>query len=59
MGSNFAVLGIGMVAAGLLVNAVGPRWVWGIAGGLASVAALTGYAMLRRAPEPVAEPAPL
>ena len=31
MGSNFAVLGIGMALAGVLVDAVGPRWVWGIA----------------------------
>lgn len=48
MGSNFAVLGVGMAVAGVLVNEVGPRWVWGIAGGLAGVSALTGYAMLRR-----------
>ena len=57
MGSNFAVLGIGMVAAGVLVNEVGPRWVWGIAGGLAAAAALTGHAMLRRTQKAVAEPA--
>lgn len=59
MGSNFAVLGVGMAVAGVLVNAVGPRWVWGIAGGLASGAALTGYAMLRRTRLAVPEPAPL
>ena len=59
MGSNFAVLGIGMAAAGVLVNEVGPRWVWGIAGGLAAVAALTGHAMLRRTQEVVPEPAAL
>jgi MFS family permease len=59
MGSNFAVLGVGMVAAGVLVNEVGPRWVWGIAGGLAAVAALTGHAMLRRTQKAVPEPAPL
>jgi MFS family permease len=59
MGSNFAVLGIGMAVAGPLVDAVGARWVWGIAGGIAFVSALTGYAMLRRAREPVPEPAPL
>jgi MFS family permease len=59
MGSNFAVLGIGMAAAGVLVNEVGPRWVWGIAGGLAAVAALTGHAMLRRTQKAVPEPAAL
>jgi MFS family permease len=58
MGTNFAVLGVGMAVAGPLVDAVGARWVWGIAGGLASVAAVAGYAMLRRTREPVPEPAP-
>jgi MFS family permease len=59
MGSNFAVLGVGMAVAGPLVNAVGPRWVWGIAGGLAYAAALAGYGMLRRTPEAVPEPVAL
>jgi MFS family permease len=57
MGSNFAVLGIGMVIAGPLTDAVGPRWVWAIAGGLAGIAAVAGWAMLRRAREPALEPA--
>ena len=57
MGSNFAVLGVGMAAAGPLVDAIGPRWMWGIAGALASAAAVTGYAMLRRTEEPVPQPA--
>jgi MFS family permease len=59
MGSNFAVLGVGMVVAGPLVDAIGARWVWGIAGGIAFAAALTGYAMLRRTRELVPEPAAL
>jgi MFS family permease len=59
MSSNFAVLGIGMAVAGPLVDAVGARWVYGIAGGLAFASALTGYAMLRRTGEPVLNPAPL
>jgi MFS family permease len=59
MGSNFAVLGIAMAVAGLLVNAVGARWVWGIAAGFVAAGAVTGYAMLRRARGPVPEPAPL
>lgn len=56
MGSNFAVLGIGMAFAGVLVDGVGPRWVWGVAAGLAGVAAATGYAMLRRTRQGVPEP---
>ena len=59
MGSHFAVLGIGMAVAGPLVNAVGARWVWGIASVFIALAAVTGFAMLRRAPELVPEPAPL
>jgi DHA3 family macrolide efflux protein-like MFS transporter len=59
MGSNFAVLGVGMAIAGPLVDVVGARWVYGIAGGIAFVSALTGYTMLRRAREPVPEPAAL
>ena len=59
MGSNFAVLGVGMAAAGPLVDAVGARWVYGIAGGIAFLSAFTGYAMLRRAGGRVPEPAAL
>jgi MFS family permease len=59
LGANFAALGLGMVLAGPLVDSVGARWVWGIAGVIGIAAALTGYAMLRRepaaaVPEPVA-----
>ena len=50
MGTNFAVLGIGMVIAGPLVDALGARWVWGIAGGIGVASALTGFAMLRHEP---------
>ena len=58
MGTNFAVLGLGMAVAGPLVDAVGARWVWGIAGVIAIAAALTGYALLRREPAAaVPEPA--
>ena len=58
MGSNFAVLGIGMALTGPLVDAVGPRWVYAIAGGIALVASVSGYVMLRREPRTVAEPVP-
>ena len=57
MGTNFAVLGLGMAIAGPLVDAVGARWVWGIAGVIGLAAALTGYALLRREPAAVPEPA--
>ena len=50
MGTNFAVLGIGMVIAGPLVDALGARWVWGIAGGIGLASAATGFAMLRHEP---------
>ena len=57
MGSNAAVLGVGMVIAGLLVDAVGARWVWGISAAFTALGALVGYGMLRRTPERVLEPA--
>jgi MFS family permease len=59
MGTNFAVLGIGMAVAGPLVDAVAARWVYAIAGAVLALAALSGYAMLRRAREPVPAPAVL
>jgi MFS family permease len=58
MGTNFAVLGLGMAVAGPLVDAVGARWVWGIAGVIGIAAAFTGYALLRREPA-AAVPEPL
>jgi MFS family permease len=58
MGTNFAVLGLGMVIAGPLVDTLGARWVWGIAGGIAVASALAGFALLRREPSAaVPEPA--
>jgi MFS family permease len=56
MGTNFAVLGVAMAVAGPLVDAIGARWVWGIAGAIGIAAALTGYALLRREPAAVPEP---
>jgi MFS family permease len=47
MSSNYVVLGLGMLAAGPLTDALGPRAVWGVAGGLSAVAALVGLAMAR------------
>jgi MFS family permease len=57
MGTNFAVLGLGMAVAGPLVDSVGARWVWGTAGVIALASALTGYALLRREPAAIPEPA--
>lgn len=57
IGATSAVLGIGMALTGPLVDAVGARWAYVIAGGIALVAAATGYVMLRREPVRVPEPA--
>lgn len=47
MSTNFAVLGLGMIAAGPLTNAVGARWVWGVSAMLAGLAAVIGYGLAR------------
>jgi MFS family permease len=47
MSSNYVVLGLGMLAAGPITDAVGPRAVWAIAGGLSAVAAIIGLALAR------------
>jgi MFS family permease len=63
MSTNFAVLGLAMVAAGPLTDAAGPRWVWGGAAMLAGIAAVVGYGLTRgvtyvvkEAPTPLPEP---
>jgi len=58
MGTNFAFLGLGMIMAGPIVDVYGARWVWGIAGVVGLVSALTGLALLRREPAAVPQPAP-
>jgi MFS family permease len=57
MGATSAVLGIGMALAGPLVDAIGARWAYVIAGMVALVAAATGFVMLRREPRHIPEPA--
>jgi hypothetical protein len=55
MSLNYAVLGLGLIAAGPITDALGPRAVWAIGGGLAAVAAVIGLTMARSAaarPEP-------
>jgi MFS family permease len=47
MSSNYVVLGLGMLAAGPVTDALGPRSVWAIAGALSGAAALIGLAMAR------------
>ena len=47
MSANFAVLGVGMIVAGPLTDAVGARWVWGGAAAICAVASLTGAVMAR------------
>ena len=45
MSSNYALLGVGMVAAGALTDAVGARWVWGGAAAAYLVAGLLAVAL--------------
>jgi MFS family permease len=47
MSTNYAVLGLGMIAAGPLTNEFGARWVWGVSACLAGLAGVVGYAMAR------------
>ena len=47
MSSNYAVLGLGMVAAGPLTTEFGARWVWAGSACLSALAALVGYLMAR------------
>jgi hypothetical protein len=59
MSSNYAVLGLGMAAAGPLTDAIGPRWLWGSAALLAAAAAILGFTLTRRAAEEAQPPPPL
>lgn len=51
MSTNYAALGLAMIAAGQLVNAFGARWLWGGAAIVAAVAAVVGLALARSVPE--------
>ncbi len=61
MSVGYAVLGLGMVAAGPLTNELGARTVWSIAAGLFAVAAVVGLVLVRglgdEVDRPSAEPA--
>ena len=58
MSSNYAVLGLGMAAAGPLTDQVGARWVWGGSACLTAGAALVGYTLARGIPRVHAAVAP-
>src|SRR4030095_3219483 len=47
MSSNYAGLGLGMIAAVALTKGYGARWVWGVSAGLSAIAAIVGYSMAR------------
>lgn len=47
MSAGYAVLGVGMIVAGPLTNAIGARAVWGISAGLAALGALVGFVLVR------------
>jgi len=47
MSSTAVSLGAGMIAAGVVTNALGARWVWGIAAGILAVASVLGLALAR------------
>lgn len=53
--SNYAILGLAMIGAGPLTDAIGARWVWAMAAGVSGVAALCAFALargVRGEPEP-------
>jgi MFS family permease len=47
MSSNVTFLTLGMVLAGRITDAVGPRWIWGAAAILSGAAAVTGFTLVR------------
>jgi MFS family permease len=49
MSVNYAVYGIGVLVAGPLTDAYGPRWIFGAVGVLLVGASLIGYALVRTA----------
>jgi MFS family permease len=54
MSSNYALLGLGMIAAGGLTDAFGARWVWGGAAAAYLMGALVAFGRAPRARESVA-----
>ena len=68
MSSNVSMLALGMLLAGRITDAVGPRWSWGAAALLSAAAAVIGFTLARgvrerepagtEVPEPAVEPEP-
>ena len=54
MSATYLALGVGMAAAGPLVDAAGARAAWGVAAGLFAAASLVGLALARGVPESAA-----
>jgi len=57
---NYVAFGGGFIAGGLLRDAYGPRWVWGLSAILLAVAGVVAFALTRGVPstaQPEAEPA--
>lgn len=52
MSTNYALLGVGMIAAGWLTDLYGARWVWGGAAAAYLLAALFTVLLAPRGPEP-------
>jgi hypothetical protein len=48
MSITYVLVGIGEGIGGLFLDRTGARWLWGGAGGLLLVAALTGWALARK-----------
>jgi MFS family permease len=58
MSTNYVLLGLGMAAAGPLTDAIGARWVWGVAAAAYALAALLAVVLSRGIAAPVVvEPA--
>jgi MFS family permease len=49
MSTNYVFFGIGFLVAGLMNDAIGPRWVWGTAGLLLGVASLAAWSLVHGA----------
>jgi MFS family permease len=47
MSVGYAILGIGMIIAGPLTNAIGARAVWGISAALMAIGSIVGYVLVR------------
>jgi MFS family permease len=59
MSTNFALLGLGMIVAGPLTDAIGARWLFVVSAACAGLGALVGFLLLRSVRSAVAEPEPI